>query len=187
MAKKAPRGIHIACQRIFRNAIVNSSILTILVKQGRQRWCMFLAPWRQWHAQNTQCTGPRVECIASAVTATPRTCSSQEPGARIGMKKSLYSNHRQLFRLEESSLFAVLSESPDPVKVIYDRSTRKVALSPHVDNLALARIIYLYLLIHELLDEITQKKFDPLSRQPHIILAFWWASVATLWIILDSG
>jgi hypothetical protein len=103
------------------------------------------------------------------------------------MKKSLYSNHRQLFRLEESSLFAVLSESPDPVKVIYDRSTRKVALSPHVDNLALARIIYLYLLIHELLDEITQKKFDPLSRQPHIILAFWWASVATLWIILDSG
>jgi len=125
MAKKAPRGIHIACQRIFRNAIVNSSILTILVKQGRQRWCMFLAPWRQWHAQNTQCTGPRVECIASAVTATPRTCSSQEPGARIGMKKSLYSNHRQLFRLEESSLFAVLSESPDPVKVIYDRSRER--------------------------------------------------------------
>jgi hypothetical protein len=62
-----------------------------------------------------------------------------------------------------------------------------VALSPHIDNLALALIIYLYLFIHELLDELTQKKFDPLSRQPHIILAFWWASVATLWIILDSG
>jgi hypothetical protein len=84
-------------------------------------------------------------------------------------------------------LFAVLSESPDPVKVIYDRSTRKAALSPHVDNLALASIIYLYLLIHELLDGITQKRFDPLSQQPHITLAFWWASVATLWIIPDSG
>ena len=73
-------------------------------------------------------------------------------------------------------MFAVLSESPDPVKIIYDRSTRKVALSPHIENLALARIIYLYLFIHELLDEITQKKFDALSRQPHIILAFRWAS-----------
>jgi hypothetical protein len=81
------------------------------------------------------------------------------------MQEPLKSGNCQLFRLDEFSLFAILSESPNPLKVSYDRSARKVAFPPHADNLALPGISYLDLSIHELLDESTQKKFDALSRR----------------------
>jgi hypothetical protein len=60
-----------------------------------------------------------------------------------------------------------LNRSREGPKIINDCSERKAASSPYSNDLALTRIDYLDSFIHEALDEVTQKKFGALSRQPH--------------------
>jgi hypothetical protein len=116
-----------------------------------------------------------VKRVAGNPAAILSTSSPPEPSANVRSKEPLYSSHSQLFSLDKVSFLAALSESPNPVKIISDCSARKVAFSPYSNDLALARVDYLHSSIHEVLDDVTQKKFDGLSRQPCIILAFWWA------------
>ena len=154
---------------------MKTPVPTILVDQRRQLWGRFLAPLRQRSAQITQRAGPGVKRVAGNSAAILSTSSSLEPSANVRSKEPLYSSHSQLFSLDKVSFLAALSESPNPVKIISDCSARKAAFSPYSNDLALARIDYLHSFIHEVLDDVRQEKFDALSRQPYITLAFWWA------------
>jgi hypothetical protein len=58
----------------------------------------------------------------------------------------------QLFRLNEFLVLAVFSKSPYPVKVIYDRPPRKMALSPHLNHRTFQRISSPYVFTHERLN-----------------------------------
>jgi len=116
-----------------------------------------------------------VKRVAGNSAAILSTSSSPEPSANVRSKEPLYSSYSQLFSLDKVSFLAALSESPNPVKIISDCSAREASSSPHSNDLALVRVDYLHSFIHEILDDVTQKKFDGLSRQPYIILAFWWA------------
>ena len=62
------------------------------------------------------------------VAAILEHLSALEPRANISSKEPPHSRHGQLFCLDKLSFLAVLSESPDPVKIINDRSARKAAL-----------------------------------------------------------
>jgi hypothetical protein len=114
-----------------------------------------------------------VKRVAGNSAAILSASSSPEPSANVRSKEPLYSSHSQLFSLDKLSFLAALSESPNPVKIISDCSARKAAFSPYSNDLALARVDYLYSFIHEVMDDVTQKRFDGLSRQPRIILACW--------------
>ena len=114
--------------------------------------------------------------VAGNSAAILSTSSSIEPRADVRSEEPLHSSHRQLFRLDKVSFLAALSESPHPVEIIRDCSARKVAFSPYSNDLPLARVDYLHSFIHEVMDEVSQKKFDALSRHPRPISTLWRAS-----------
>lgn len=93
-----------------------------------------------------------MNCIASKSAAALSTLSPHEPRASVGRQKPLEPSVCQLFRLNQFLLLAVFSKSPDPIEIINDRSTTKVALSPHINYRTLVLIERLLPLAHELLD-----------------------------------
>ena len=135
-----------------------------------------LAPLRQWCAEITQRAGPGVKRVSGNSAAILSTSSSFEPRANVRSKEPRYSSHRQLFNLDKFSFLAALSEATNPVKITSDCSARKVAFSPYSHDLALTRVDYLHSFIHEVMDEVTRRKFDALSRHPCAISTLWRAS-----------
>ena len=77
----------------FRDAIVNSPILTIFVEYGRQRCFLFLTPRGQRRAESMQRAGPRVEGIVSEIAAVWSTCRPLQPGANISTEEPPQSRH----------------------------------------------------------------------------------------------
>ena len=111
--------------------------------------------------------------VAGNPAAILSTSSSLEPRANVRSKEPLYPSHRQLFSLDKLPFLTALSESSNPVEIINDRSARKAAFSPYSNNLAFARIDYLYSFIHEVWTMSGRKRLMHYHDNGSAIFTLW--------------
>src|SRR5437899_1141614 len=77
--------------------------------------------WRG-RAQSTQCASPCMQGIIGEDAGILGACSPFEPGANISRNEAVHSRRGQLFRIDKSSLFAILPESPNPLEINHNGS-----------------------------------------------------------------